>query len=68
MKKRIFFLLMISFLSLPKAFAQDDDLPPDPEEPEVPGTPIDKSLPLLLVAGVVYTWRKLLYKENLQKP
>ncbi len=68
MKKKLCFLILFSFLSVPLVFAQDDDLPPDPEEPDVPPAPIDDYLPLLVLAGTVYTSWKLIRKKNTTTP
>lgn len=68
MKKKLCFLILISLLSVPRVFAQDDDLPPDPEEPDVPPAPINDYLPLLILAGTAYSSWKLIQKKNTTTP
>lgn len=53
MKKKLFFLILISFLSLPGLFAQDDDLPPT-DDPDIPAAPINDYIPVLFAFGVLY--------------
>lgn len=43
-------------------FAEDDGPPPPPDD-EPPQAPINEGLSLLLVAGVVYVWRRTRQKE-----
>lgn len=63
MKKKLCFLILISFLSVTRVFGQDDDVLPDPEEPNVPSAPINDYLPLLILAGTAYSFRKLNKKK-----
>jgi hypothetical protein len=64
MKKKLCFLILISFLALPQVFAQDDDLPPVPDEPDVPPAPINDYLPILILVGAAYSSWKLIPKKN----
>lgn len=57
MKKRIFFLALVTVLSFTSVFAADDDLPPTDDPPVAP---IDDWVPALVLVGLVYFGHKVL--------
>lgn len=63
MKKKLFLLILVSFLSVPAAFAQDDDFPPT-DDPDVPAAPINSYVPLFFLLGIAYAVGVHVKKKN----